>query len=61
MALEIREIEVRMRVGADPGDKAPVQLSSGEPGQCCDGSSKAEIVEDVVRRVLQALETRRDR
>jgi Family of unknown function (DUF5908) len=61
MALEIREIEIRMRVGAEGGDAPVTQLASSEAGECCDGSTKAEIVDECVRRVLQALKTRGER
>lgn len=61
MALEINEIGIRIRVD-EGGNNAPVQLKEkdGDVGSCRE-TSREEIVEDCVRRVLQILRSREDR
>ncbi len=61
MALEINEIGIRIRVD-DGGKNTPVQLKEKEEGVGnCRETSREEIVEDCVRRVLQILRSREDR
>lgn len=62
MALEIKELEIRMRVGGDDPDAAPVQRAGADTGGCGDGEqSHKQVVDDSVRRVLQALRNMEER
>jgi hypothetical protein len=58
MALEIREIEIRMRVGGsgDPADEA-----EGPDAPERDGVDREAIVEECVRRVLRAIRMVKER
>jgi hypothetical protein len=58
MPLEIKELEIRMRVGAD--DEAHVQRAASDEGGC-ESVDRKQIVSDSVRRVLQALRNLEER
>lgn len=58
MALEIKELEIRMRVGGE--DPPPVQRTNTEGGSCGEVDHK-QLVDDSVRKVLQALRNLEDR
>lgn len=59
MALEIREIEVRMRVG---DTEALAEDDPSEDSGSPDGETRMnDLVDECVRRVLSALEAKRER
>ena len=65
MPLEINEIAIQMRVAADDdaperGKKKKAKEQTKERGACCN-FDREELVEDCVRRVLQALHRVRER
>jgi hypothetical protein len=61
MALTIKELEIRMRVGdePEPAQGAAAQRAASDGG--CEHVDKKEMVEDSVRRVLQALRNLEER
>jgi len=63
MALEIREIAIRMRVGEGDGcgDGGPGDEPGGDEPGGDGGADREKIVEECVRRVLQALKATRER
>lgn len=68
MALEINEIGINLRVDGDGGGaqekagkkKKKKEGEAGRRGACC-GFDREEVVDDCVRRVLQALQALRER
>jgi hypothetical protein len=56
MALEIKELEIRMRVGGDE-ESAPRKPTA----ETCGEVDQRQIVDDSVRRVLQALRSLEER
>lgn len=62
MALEIKELEIRMRVSGDEGAPAQRAAAAGGGGECGgEDTSHATLVNDSVRRVLQALKNLEER
>ena len=59
MALEINEIGIRMRVCDSAAETAQSKPEKRRGG--CDDVDREEIVDDVVRRVLEVLATLRER
>lgn len=60
MALTIKELEIRMRVGGGD-DEPPAQRAAAADAGGCDQVDRKEMVEDSVRRVLQALRNLEER
>jgi len=61
MALEIREIEVRMRVGDAGAPSGDGPSEGGCAGEGSDESKRADLVNECVRRVLAVLDAKRER
>lgn len=59
MSLTIKELEIRMRVGDQSEEREPSSRTSGEAA--CIKKDRRQIVDDSVRRVLQALRNLEER